>query len=58
MRFRIRTVRRRKYSRRKLKKRGRGVPYIKNNHIYFGKGVVGRVLGNIITQIADSIIPV
>ena len=57
MRFRIRTVRRRKYLRRK-RKRGRGIPYTKNNHVYFGKGVVGRVLGNIITQIADSIIPV
>ena len=57
MRFRIRTVRRRKYPRRK-RKRGRGLPYIKNNHVYFGKGVVGRVLGNIVSKIADSIIPV
>ena len=57
MRFRIRTVRRRKRLRRK-RKRGRGLPYTKNNHIYFGKGVVGKVLGNLISQIADSIIPV
>ena len=57
MRFRIRTVRRRKYPRRK-RKRGRGLPYIKNNHVYFGQGVVGRVIGNIVSKIADSLIPV
>ena len=57
MRSRIRTIRRRTYPRRK-RKRGRGVPYVKNNHVYFGKGVVGKVLGNLISQIADSIIPV
>ena len=57
MRFRIRTVRRRRYPKRK-RKRGRGLPYIKNNHVYFGKGIVGKVLGNIISNIADSIIPV
>ena len=57
MRFRIRTVRRRKYPRRK-RKRGRGLPYIKNNHVYFGKGVVGRVIGNIVSKIADSLLPV
>lgn len=57
MRLRIRTIRRRTYPRRK-RKTGRGVPYVKNNHVYFGKGVVGKVLGNLISQIADSIIPV
>ena len=57
MRLRIRTIRRRTYPRRK-RQRGRGVPYVKNNHVYFGKGVVGKVLGNLISQIADSIIPV
>lgn len=56
MRFRIRTARRKTYRRRK--KRGRGLPYIKNNHVYFGKGVIGKVLGNLVSQIADSIIPV
>ena len=56
MRLRIRTVRRRRY--RKRKRRGRGLPYIKNNHVYFGKGVIGKVLGNLVSQIADSIIPV
>lgn len=57
MRFRIRTVRRRKYLKPK-RKRGRGLPYTKNNHVYFGQGVVGKVLGNLISQIADSLIPV
>ena len=57
MRFRIRTVRRRKYLKRK-RKRGRGLPYTKNNDVYFGQGVVGKVLGNLISQIADSLIPV
>ena len=57
MRFRIRTVRRRKYLKWK-RKRGRGLPYTKNNHVYFGQGVVGKVLGNLISQIADSLIPV
>ena len=56
MRFRIRTVRRRRYPKRK--KRGSGLPYIKNNHIYFGQGVIGKVLGNLVSQIADSLIPV
>ena len=55
MRLRIRTVRRRKYARRK-RKRGRGLPYTKNNHVYFGQGVVGKVLGNIISKLADSIL--
>ena len=56
MRFRIRTVRRRRYPKRR--KRGKGLPYIKNNHVYFGQGVIGKVLGNLVTQIADSILPV
>ena len=55
MRFRIRTVRRRRF--RKRKRRGKGLPYIKNNHVYFGQGVVGKVLGNLVTQIAESILP-
>ena len=55
MRFRIRTVRRRRHKR---KRRGRGLPYTKNNHVYFGQGVIGKVLGNLVSQIADSIIPV
>ena len=55
MRLRIRTVRQRKYPRRK-RKRGRGLPYTKNNHVYFGQGVVGKVLGNIISKLADSIL--
>ena len=57
MRFRIRTVRRRRYPGRK-RKRGKGLPYIKNNHVYFGKGVVGRVLGNLVSKFADALIPV
>ena len=56
MRFRIRTVRRRKYPKRK--KRGRGLPYTKNNHVYFGQGVVGKILGNLVTQVVGSILPV
>lgn len=35
MRFRIKTFRRR---RRRRTKRGKGIPYIKNNKVYFGRG--------------------
>ena len=42
MRQRIRTFRRR---RRRRTKRGRGVPYIKNNKVYFGNGVNQRGSG-------------
>ena len=57
MRFRIKTVRRRKFVKRRSK-RGKGLPYIKNNHVYFGKGVVGRILGNLVSKVADSFIPI
>ena len=57
MRFRIRTVRRRTSVGRR-RKRGKGLPYIKNNKVYFGKGVVGRVLGNLVAKFADSLIPI
>ena len=57
MRFRIRTVRRRKSVGRK-RKRGKGLSYTKNNKVYFGKGVVGRILGNLISKLADSLVPI
>lgn len=57
MRFRIKTVRRRKFIKRR-RKRGKGIPYIKNNKVYFGKGVVGRILGNLVSKVADSFIPI
>lgn len=57
MRFRIKTVRRRKFVKRR-RKRGKGLPYIKNNKVYFGKGVVGRILGNLVSKVADSFIPI
>ena len=57
MRFRIRTVRRRTSVGRR-RKRGKGLPYIKNNKVYFGKDVVGRVLGNLVAKFADSLIPI
>ena len=57
MRFRIRTFRRRKFVKRR-RKRGKGLPYIKNNKVYFGKGVVGRILGNLVSKVADSFIPI
>lgn len=57
MRFRIKTVRRRKFVKRR-RKRGKGLPYIKNNHVYFGKGAVGRILTGIAAKIADAFIPI
>ena len=57
MRFRIRTVRSRKSVGRR-RKRGKGLPYTKNNKVYFGKGAVGKVLGNLIAKFADLFIPV
>ena len=50
MRFRIKTVRRRKFVKRR-RKRGKGLPYIKNNHVYFGKGAIGKILGSIVSEI-------
>ena len=57
MRFRVRSVRRRKFVKRR-RKRGKGLPYIKNNHVYFGKGAVGRILTGIAAKIADAFIPI
>lgn len=57
MRFRIKTVRRRKFVKRR-RKRGKGLPYIKNNKVYFGKGVVGKILANIVSRVADTFLPI
>ena len=58
MRFRIRTFRRR---RRRRTKRGRGIPYIKNNNFYFGRGsqrgsgVISRLLAKALAGAGDLI---
>ena len=43
MRFRVK-----KYRRRRRARRGRGIPYVSNNKVYFGKGRRG---GGVITQL-------
>ena len=58
MRFRTRTFRRR---RRRRTKRGGGIPYIKNNRVYYGRGsqrgsgVISRILAKAIAGAGDLI---
>ena len=55
MRFRVRTFRRRTY-RRKRSKKGRGLPYSKNNKIYYSQGVISKVLAGLVAKLGDSIL--
>ena len=55
MRFRIRTFRKRRYRKRRIK-RGKGLPYIKNNKAYYGQRAVSNVLGSIIAKLGDSLL--
>ena len=55
MRFRVRTFPRRTY-RRKRSKKGRGLPYSKNNKIYYGQGVISKVLAGLVAKLGDSIL--
>ena len=56
-------MRRRKYYRknRRVRKRGRGLPYIYNNRIYLGKrpqtetGAVSRILAHLLQNVGDII---
>ena len=57
MRFRIRTFRRRCFGRRR-RKRGKGLPYTQNGKVYYGRGVVSKVLANLVQKFADSLIPI
>ena len=53
--------RRRHFGRRRRKKRGRGIPYVYRNKIYFGKrpqtskGVVSKVLAHSLQIVGDII---
>ena len=55
MRFRIRTFRRRRYRKRRIK-RGKGLPYTKNNKVYYGQGVISKVLAGLVASLGDSIL--
>ena len=55
MRFRTRTFRKRRYRKRRIK-RGKGLPYIKNNKVYYGQGAVSNVVGSIIAKLGDSLL--
>ena len=52
---------RRKYPNRRRKKRGRGLPYIYRNKVYFGKrpqtgkGIVSKVLVHLLQNVGDII---
>ena len=52
---------RRHFGRRRKRKRGRGIPYVYKNKIYFGKrpqtrkGVVSKVLGHLLQNVGDII---
>ena len=57
MRFRIRTFRRRRFGRRR-RKRGRGLPYSKNSKVYCGRGIVSKVLANLVGKLGDALLPI
>ena len=52
---------RRKYPNRRRKKRGRGLPYVYKDKIYFGKrsqmgkGIVSKVLAHLLQSVGDVI---
>ena len=56
MRFRIRTFRRGRIGRRKRIK-GRGLPYTRNGKVYYGRGVVSKVLANLVAKLGDALLP-
>ena len=53
--------RRKRFGRRKRRKRGKGLPYVYENRIYFGKrpqtskGVVSKVLAHLLHNFGDII---
>ena len=53
--------RRKRFGRRKRRKRGKGLPYVYENRIYFGKrpqtakGVVSKVLAHLLPSVGDII---
>ena len=53
--------RRKRFGRRKRRKRGKGLPYVYENRIYFGKrpqtskGVVSKVLAHLLHNVGDII---
>ena len=57
MRFRIRTFRRRRFRRRK-RKRGGALPYTKNGKVYCGRGIVSKVLANLVGKLGDALLPI
>ena len=56
MRFRVK-----KYRRRRRARRGKGIPYVSRNNVYFGKGkvtgggVITRLLAKALKQVGDII---
>ena len=57
MRFRIRTFRRRRIGRRR-RKTGSGLPYTRDGKVYYGRGVVSKVLANLVAKLGDALLPV
>ena len=57
MRFRIRTFHRRRFRRRK-RKRGGALPYTKNGKVYYGRGIVSKVLANLVGKLGDALLPI
>ena len=53
--------RKKRFGRRKRRKRGKGLPYVYENRIYFGKrrqtgkGVVSKVLAHLLQNVGDII---
>ena len=55
MRFRIRIVRRTSFGK-KRRKRGKGLPYSRNGKVYYGRGVIYRVVANLVAKLGDSLL--
>ena len=55
MRFRIRIVRRTSFGK-KRRKRGKGLPYSRNGKVYYGRGVISRVVANLVAKLGDSLL--
>ena len=58
MRFRIRTFRRRRRIGKRRRKRGGGLPYSRDGKVYYGRGVVSKVLANLVVKLGDALLPI
>ena len=56
MRFRIRTYRRKRITGKRRTKRGGALPYSKNGKVYYGRGVISKIVANLVSKLGDSLL--